>query len=313
MTNEDQIAALFANANPVPSLDVFDPVEPLDMDRLEKRPERSSAMTDTKTDRLRVEGPDRWRRLVPVLAIPVIVLVALLIFVNRNSEVATTVPAVRLPSFDSLDPGTYYIPEGGATPGRFTFTVPAGWATEEAFVAKDLDPSTSVDARDVVLVTWIVSHVYTDICNWEGTLVDVGTTVDGLASALLAQEGRVASAPTDVMLGGFPATRIELTVPADLDSGTCDGGIIRFWPNAGPDESGGLCCSAAGSTDVVYVVDLDGNTFAVVARYTATSSAQDRAELDAIVESIRIDPPASSSSTSPLPGVDGSVVLFGVG
>ena len=36
MTNEDQIAALFAEANPVPSLDVFDPVEPLDMDRLEE-------------------------------------------------------------------------------------------------------------------------------------------------------------------------------------------------------------------------------------------------------------------------------------
>ena len=42
MTIEDQIAALFANANPVPSLDVFDPVEPLDIDRLERRPERSS-------------------------------------------------------------------------------------------------------------------------------------------------------------------------------------------------------------------------------------------------------------------------------
>ena len=299
MINGDQIVALFAKANPVPSLDVFDPVEPLDMDRLEKLPERSRGMNDTKTDRVKVEGPGRWRRLAPVLAIPVIVLAAILILADRNSEVATTVPAVRLPSVGSLEPGTYYIPEGSVTPGRFSFTVPAGWATKEAFVTKDPNPSTSVDARDVVLVTWFVSHVYADICDWSGTLVDAGTTVDELASVLLAQEGRVASAPTGVMLGGFPATRLELTVPADLNAADCDGGIIRFWPDPGPSESGGLCCASAGSTDVVYAVDVEGKTFAVVARHTATSSAQDRAELDGIVESIRIDPPEPSSTTSP--------------
>jgi len=260
-------------------------------------------MTDTKTDRGKVEAPGRWRRLAPVLAIPVIVLVALLMLANRDNEVAAAVP---LPSTGSLDPGTYYISDGRVTPGRFTFTVPAGWATEEAFVTKDPDPLTEVSERDLVLVTWIVTHVYADTCNWDGTMVDVGgtagftvPTVDQLANALVAQKGRVASALTDVMLGGFPAKRIELTVPADLDVATCDGGFIRFWPETGGSESGGLCCSSAGSTDVVYVVDVDGNTFAVVARHTAASSAQDRAELDAIVASIRIDPPASSSSTSP--------------
>ena len=306
MTNEDQIAALFANANPVPSLDVFDPVEPLDMDRLEKRPERSRGMTDTKTDRLRVEGPGRWRRLAPVLAIPVIVLAAILMLANRNSEVATTVPAVPLPSIGSLDPGTYYIPEGGATPGRLTFTVPAGWATQEAFVTKNLEGepiATYSVGNNVLLVTWIVSHVYGDICDWRGTMIDVGgisiPTVDQLADALVAQQGRVASGPTDAMLGGFPAKRIELTVPADLDKAACDGGIIRFWPDPGGNESGGLCCAPAGSTEVVYVVDVDGNTFVVVARHTAISSAEDRAELDAVVASIRIDHPETGSSTSP--------------
>lgn len=214
-----------------------------------------------------------------------------------------------IPSTGSLDPGTYYIPEGPATPGRFTFTVPAGWATEEAFVTKNLEGepfARNSMSNNVVLVTWLVSHVYADICDWEETMVDVGgtvgfslPTVDQLTNALVAQKGRVASAPTDVMLGGFPAKRIELTVPADLDMATCDGGIIRFWPDTGGNESGGLCCAPAGSTDVVYVVDVDGNTFAVVAQHTATSSAQDRAELDAIVASIRIDHPADSSSTSP--------------
>jgi hypothetical protein len=88
-----------------------------------------------------------------------------------------------------------------------------------------------------------------------------------------AQKGRVASAATDVTLGGFPAKRIKLTVPADLDVTKCDGGFIRFWPVAGLDESGGLCCTAVGSTDVVYVVDVAG--FAVVARHQASSSAEE--------------------------------------
>ena len=299
MTKEDQIVALFASANPVPSLDVFDAVEPLDIDRLEKRSERSSAMTDTKTDRLRVEGPDRWRRLVPVLAIPVIVLVALLIFVNGDRQ---EVAAVPLPSTGSLDPGTYYIPEGPLSPGRFTFTVPAGWATDGGWVTKNLDGEPLLPnsvTNNVLLVTYFVTHVYMDICNWEGTMVDVGTTVVELARALLAQEGRISSGATVVALGGFPAQRVELTVPADLDAASCDSGIIRFWPDPGPNESGGVCCAPAGTTDVVYVVDVDGNTFVVVARHTAISSAQDRAELDAIVDSIRIEHPETSSSPAP--------------
>ncbi len=244
MTNEDQIVALFAKANPVPSLDVFDPVEPLDMDRLEKRAERSRGMTDTKTDQVRLRGPDRWRRLAPVLLIPVIVLVALLMLANRDREVE---PAMPLPSDGALQPGTYYIPEGDMAPRRFTFTVPAGWANEEGWIIKNLEgePINRYGVtNDVVLVTYFVTHVYTDICNWQGSLNEVGPTVDDLAAALVAQAGRLASAPADVTLGGFPAKRIELTVPADLDVDDCDGGNVRFWPDPGPDQSGGVCCVA---------------------------------------------------------------------
>ena len=181
--------------------------------------------------------------------------------------------------------------------------MPEGWATAEggSFVYRE----SSERPRDryagpggVLLTYWTVSHVYTDACHHEATLVDAGTTTDELASLLVAQKGRVASAATDVTLGGFPAKRIELTVPADLDVTKCDGGFIRFWPDAGPDESGGLCCTDVGSTDVVYVVDVAGNRFAVVARHQASSSAEELAELEAIVASIMIEPPATSPSPS---------------
>ena len=42
--------------------------------------------------------------------------------------------------------------------------------------------------------------------------------------------------------------------------------------------------------DVVYVVDINGKSLAVVARHLPGSSAQDLAELQAIVDSIQIDP-----------------------
>ena len=92
------------------------------------------------------------------------------------------------------------------------------------------------------------------------------------------------------MIGGFPATRIELTVPADLDTATCTNGNLRYWPGAGPDMSSGLCCNPAGNTDVVYAVDVDGNRLVVVARHYPDSSDEDRAELQAVVDSIEIDP-----------------------
>jgi len=46
---DDQVAAMFAKANPVPSLDLLDPVEPLDPGHLEDRSERSRDMTDIET------------------------------------------------------------------------------------------------------------------------------------------------------------------------------------------------------------------------------------------------------------------------
>jgi len=206
-------------------------------------------------------------------------------------------------SAGNLDPGTYSIPAGRVTPARFTFTVPAGWSTKEGFVRKGTE-----GGNELVLVTWIVTHAYADICQWNGALTDAGATPDELVRILITQ-GRIASAATDVDLGGFPAKRVELSVPADLDVTKCDpapagNGIIRFWPDPGPDESGGLCCGAVGSTDVVYVVDVAGKRLAVVARHQQSSSAQDIAELQAIVDSIRIDaPPPSPAAPGPSPSV----------
>ena len=193
--------------------------------------------------------------------------------------------ARKIPFSGDLGAGTFYIEDRSITNAeRFTFTVPDGWKT---------DSSTFISKNGKELLTpWVVSHIFSDACQWEGdrNLVDVGTTVDELVSALEDQEGRQASSPTDVTVGGFPATRIELTVPADLDTATCTNGNLRYWPGAGPDMGSGLCCNQPGNTDALNVVDIDGRRLVVVARHYPDSSAEDRAELQAVVDSIEIDP-----------------------
>ena len=200
---------------------------------------------------------------------------------------------IPLPSTGALAPGTYLLDVGTDTPMRLTFTVPAGWLTDGGFVYKDPGPGAAspppYSVGKLLMVSWVLSHVYTDACHWRGTLVPVGTA-DQFATLLANQKGRTASAPTDVVLGGSTAKRVDLTVPATLDVTKCDDGVVRFWPDPGPDESGGLCCGAVGSTDVVYSLSAAGKTYAIVARHQADTSAGDQAELDAIVASIKIGP-----------------------
>ena len=134
MTNEDQIAALFAEANPVPSLDVFDPVEPLDMDRLEGRSKRSSVMTDLETDKPKVVTPTRWPRLALLIAIPVITVVGLLILGDGNSDVAA--PSTSASPSTTAAPSTSAAPSTTASPSTTSTTVSpidtTDWATYQS-------------------------------------------------------------------------------------------------------------------------------------------------------------------------------------
>jgi hypothetical protein len=215
--------------------------------------------------------------------------------------------AMPLPTSDAvaLSAGTYYVVDPGNTgntnAARLSFTVPAGWTSAD-FAAKNRGKP-----GEVFFTVWGVSYVFTDACHW-GTLVNAGTTTDDLIKVLAAQVGRTASAPSDATIGGYPAKRIELTVPADLETSTCTEGNLRYWPGAGaegagPDMSSGLCCNPPGNIDDDYVVDIAGRRTVVVARSYPGSTEADKAELQSVVDSIQIEPlpplPAPSASTSP--------------
>jgi hypothetical protein len=195
-----------------------------------------------------------------------------------------TPSAVPVLGGGAIEPGTYRVTSGSFTRMNFTLTLPAGWSHETNYISK----GNVFEGSGVTLATWLVSHVYADSCRWEGTLREVGSTAE-LADALAEQTGHETAGPTEVTLGGYPATRLDFSLATDFDVSACDSEFVRLWPDAGPNENYGLPIFP-GQTTTVYVVDLDGEPMLVIAIRTEDSSAADVAELEHVVESIRFQP-----------------------
>lgn len=209
-----------------------------------------------------------------------------------------TAAPVAFPQPTALAPGDYFWDAGVGTesPVRFTFTVPDGWTNRNDIIRKDRS-----GPGEVALGLWTVVNTYVDPCHWQTTLLDppVGPTVEDLATALTDQVGRNASAPTEVVVGGYPATKIELSVPADLDLGTCDNGYFRDWLDQGELHSQDPIIDSvdrtqllfrSGQVNVVYILDVEGARVVINTWHMPAASEANLAELEAILGSVRIEP-----------------------
>jgi hypothetical protein len=124
----------------------------------------------------------------------------------RDAAIATATPAPT-PNATPTPPARVSVPWGSR---RVSFTPPADWAW----------PSTIVHfgIHDVAAVSPLG-------CSTGSKLVDVGPSVDDLASALAGQTGLQRSALADISVGGYPGKRIVLA------QRTCPPGTT------GPDDS----------------------------------------------------------------------------
>jgi hypothetical protein len=183
-----------------------------------------------------------------------------------------------------IEPGTYGIPKSAWSVVDFTVTMPEGWTVQ--YGHNYLKHSDAPDELGFYAVA--VDSIYTDACKGDGVLVDVGPKVNDLAAFLLNQQGPVASGPVETTLGGYPAMRVDLTVPKGLDLETCrlEGAGLQIWYSPPADKYFVLLPDGIAR---VYILDIDGRRQVLLTQYRSATSNEDIAELQTILDSIHIE------------------------
>jgi len=123
-----------------------------------------------------------------------------------------------------------------------------------------------------------IDSLYSDPCNASGAGdVEVGTTVDELVGAFAEQTAYEVSAPTDVTLAGYSGTRLDLTLPSDLDTSTCR--YEYFFPWEGSAYSQG-----PGNLWHLWILDVDGSRVVVTTHDFEGTPAEEREEMQAYLK-----------------------------
>jgi hypothetical protein len=184
------------------------------------------------------------------------------------SPTATAAPVRPLPSSGQLSAGRYVMGMADA-PVDVEFTIGNGWTSGGWYV--------NTNAGSISF--WTVPNVYTDACD-VATLPDekIGPTFDDLVTALDDQMNTDMSTPVDVVVGGHPGVRIELS-PSDGARDMCE--VLYFWtyPDGEPGRAIDLneSDSEYGSkVQPVWILDIDGERVVIVAwSFTTDGAAAD--------------------------------------
>jgi len=166
---------------------------------------------------------------------------------------------------------------------RVSFTVPDGYTSfGGSAVVRQAGTEPPAGA---VMGFWLVTGLHSDPCHAASETpndVSVGPTVDDLAVALAQASAYETTTPTDVTLDGFAGRKIDLLLP-DSDFSSCDNGHFVPWQGApwaqGPAHRWHL-----------WILDVDGVRVVVFVLDYATTPAPVQAELQAMVDSIDIEP-----------------------
>jgi hypothetical protein len=204
--------------------------------------------------------------------------------VSPTASLTSVRPLLDTGSTGILAPGTYVLDR---FPVRLAFDIPdgdpPGWhvgrsTADHAIVLWYTPPEITY-----LFGFWNVDNVYVDPCDSAAGELEppIGPSVDDLVAALTNLPEFRATAPMDVTVGAFRGKEIELTA---LDSGGDCPEVIAW--SAG-DEGHDL---APGDTRHVRVLDVDGVRIVIITREPTQPDAAVEAELQQILDSIRIEP-----------------------
>ena len=168
---------------------------------------------------------------------------------------------------------------------RVTLTVPDGWAGVDSAIWLPAEHNSGPAGAAVGFGRggWLHSDpclptLARDKARAQPDIV-VGPSVDDFATALADHPLLDATDPVPVTLGGYSGQYIDLQLPADLT------GCAEYRP-----WEPGLYAQGPGHRWQLWILDVDGVRFVVMGMDYAGTSAQDKAELEAIVQSIQIEP-----------------------
>lgn len=212
---------------------------------------------------------------------------------------SSTAPSIarppRIPTWDAsrdgahvpIEPGTYLMPRDAWSVAGLTVTFPEGWTVQygHAFAQHHDQPD------ELGFYAVVVDEIYADACRGEhGDVVRVGPAVQDLVEALLQHPGPAKRGPVHTTLGGYPAIRIDLSIPARLQRRNCFMGAgtgVQVWYSGPADKYFVLL---PGAVARVYVVDVEGKRQVFVAQVGNPRSTSDRAALQSVLDSIPIRP-----------------------
>lgn len=188
----------------------------------------------------------------------------------------------------------------GPTSIRMSVTLPAGWA--KAGDAMYVKPG--VVPVPLSIGAWRLQDVNIVPCRWSSqdhADPPLMRSAEGQAEALSSWWGQdprmppesnatiapLASKPQPVTFHGHDAWSVEVLIPSGLDLTECDGDQLVLWDTATGDVRYAL---GPGEVNRLWVIDVDGGPIVVGAASFVGMSTDDATELQAVVDSVTIEP-----------------------
>lgn len=207
-----------------------------------------------------------------------------------STPVPTPVPSLSpFPSLPPeglvMEPGRYQLSGRHSAGMSLSVEVPAGWTVESSdMIAKNRGLLDS--EAGALFAFWPISGTFADPCTDHTLVVPTpGPGVDALADALADQPGTEAGPPSAVTVDGYPGKVVDSMVTADIEPCGVNGFWLWAWPDGQP-----RWVQGTDELNRMFVVNVDGERLTFNGRYPAAITAADRAELDAIIASIDIEP-----------------------
>jgi hypothetical protein len=215
---------------------------------------------------------------------------------ERNPAATPNPTAIAVPA----EAGEQALVPFGSTQARLSIALPDGWARAgEGMYAK----STGTGMAGVSISAWRLRSVNVFPCRWSaGEFADEALmrTTEGQALALASWWGQdplmppksnagispIASKPRAVTVHGQSAWSVDVLIPSGLDLAECDAGQLVLWEAA----DGTTRTSVPGQLDRLWVVEIGGEVIVVDVASSSSTPEADVSELNAVVESIVIEP-----------------------